>query len=74
MIGWTRLGDDEHPGGVAVVLSNGDDGSKYMEIGQPNQVYVDLTEHVDETITANDEGWAEFRCKGGSVSVWVPQT
>ncbi len=73
VIGWTRLGDDDHLGGVAVVLSNGDDGSKYMEIGQPNQVYVDITEHIDEPVTTNDEGWAEFSCKGGSVSVWVRQ-
>jgi alpha-amylase len=72
-IGWTRLGDQEHPGGMAVVLTNGEGGSKSMEVGQPNRVYVDLTEHVDEPVTTNDQGWGEFRCNGGSVSVWVPQ-
>jgi alpha-amylase len=72
-IGWTRLGDDNFPGGMAVVLSNGDDGCKYMEVGQPNTTYVDLTDHVSEPITTNEEGWAEFCCKAGSVSVWVPQ-
>jgi alpha-amylase len=70
-IGWTRLGDEEHPGGVAVVLSNGDDGSKYMEIGQPNKTYVDITKHIEEPVTTNKDGWADFRCKGRSVSVWV---
>ena len=73
-VGWTRLGDDEHPGGMAVVLSNGGDGTKWMEIGQPNRTYIDITEHITEPIVTNDHGWAEFRCNGGSVSVWVPQT
>ena len=70
-IGWTRVGDDEHSGGMAVVLTNGEGGSKWMEIGHPNCTYVDITEHVKEPITTNADGWAEFRCNGGSVSVWV---
>lgn len=73
-LGWTRLGNNEHPGGMAVVLSNGDAGTKCMEVGQPNQTYVDITEHISESIVTNDEGWGEFRSNGGSVSVWVPQT
>ncbi len=71
-IGWTRLGTEEHPGGMAVVLSNGDAGSKYMEVGQPNCTYVDITEHIDQPIVTNADGWADFRCEPGSVSVWVP--
>jgi alpha-amylase len=73
-IGWTRLGDAEHPGGMAVVLSNGEGGSKSMNTGQPNCTYVDLTEHIQQAITTNDDGWADFCCNGGSVSVWVPQS
>jgi alpha-amylase len=72
-IGWTRMGDDEHPGGMAVVMSNGEGGSKWMNIGHPNSTYVDLTEHIKESITTNDNGWADFHCDGGSVSVWVPE-
>ncbi len=71
-IGWTRLGNDEHPGGMAVVISNGDAGSKWMQVGQPNTVYRDLTEHILEPITTNQEGWAEFCCPAGKVSTWVP--
>ena len=71
-IGWTRLGNDENPGGMAVVLTNGDDGHKWMEVGRPNCTYYDITEHVSEPVTTNDEGWAEFSCQAGSVSVWVP--
>jgi alpha-amylase len=73
-IGWTRLGDAEHPGGMAVVLSNGEGGSKWMNIGQPNCTYIDLTEHAQETVTTNDDGWADFHCNGGSVSVWIKQS
>jgi alpha-amylase len=73
-IGWTRLGTEERPGGMAVVLSNGDAGTKWMEVGQPDTVYVDITEHIKESITTNQDGWADFLCGAGSVSVWVPQT
>jgi alpha-amylase len=72
-IGWTRLGDAEHPGGMAVILSNGDSGSKWMNIGQPNCIYIDTTEHIQEPVRTNDDGWAEFRCNGGSVSLWIQQ-
>jgi len=73
-IGWTRLGNDEHPGGMAVVLSNGSDGTKFMEVGHPNCTYTDITEHINEPVITNDDGWGEFRCNAGSVSVWVPQS
>jgi alpha-amylase len=71
-IGWTRQGDDEHQGGMAVVLSNGNNGTKTMQ-ARPNQTYVDITEHIKDAITTNGDGWAEFRCNAGSVSVWVPK-
>ncbi len=70
-IGWTRFGDEEHSGGMAVVLSNGEEGRKWMNVGHPHSTYIDVTEHVDQPVTTNDEGWAEFRCNAGSVSVWI---
>ncbi len=73
-VGWTRLGNEDHPGGMAVVLSNGDAGSKWMQVGQANKVYCDSTEHIKEPVTTNAEGWAEFPCPAGKVSVWTPQT
>jgi alpha-amylase len=73
-IGWTRLGDADHPGGMAVILSNGADGSKRMEVGQPNCTYIDLTKHQPNPVVTDEQGWGEFRCNGGSVSVWVRQT
>ena len=71
-VGWTRTGNNDHPGGMAVILSNGDDGKKHMETGSADTKYVDITEHISETVTTNKDGWGEFLCKGGSVSVWLP--
>ncbi|MFQ4138321.1 alpha-amylase [Nodosilinea sp. PGN35] len=71
VVGWTRLGSDGHPRAMAVLLSNGAEGTKWMEVGKPNTTFYDLTGHISHTITTNDDGWAEFRCGGGSVSVWV---
>jgi alpha-amylase len=64
---------DEHPGGMAVLISNAGEGQKWMEVGQPHTTYIDLTENIPDSIVTNSDGWAEFRCCGGSVSVWIPQ-
>jgi alpha-amylase len=70
-IGWTRLSTEQHPHPMAVILSDGPEGSKWMEVGKPNAEFYDITGHRKEAITTNENGWAEFRCNGGSVSVWV---
>ncbi len=75
-VGWTREGDDEHPGsGCAVLLSDGDAGAKWMEVGRRHagRVFVDYLGNSEGTVTVNPDGWGEFRCPGGSVSVWVPR-
>jgi alpha-amylase len=72
-VGWTRLGDDRHPKAMAVLLSDGPEGTKWMEVGKPNTRFVDTTEHVKQPVVTNEHGWGEFRCNGGSVSVWVQQ-
>lgn len=71
LIGWTRLGDEDHPKALAVVMSDGPGGGKWMEVGQPNAVFRDITEHVQIPVQTNEWGWGEFYCNGGSVSVWV---
>ena len=38
-----------------------------------NATYDDATEHVREPVVTDDEGWGAFRCRAGSVSVWVPE-
>lgn len=72
-IGWTRRGNEEEPRGMAVLISNGSEGRKNMETGSSGTTYVDITKHVNDAVTTNKDGWGEFRCKAGSVSVWVPE-
>jgi alpha-amylase len=71
VVGWARLGDEQHPKALAVLMSDGPGGSKWMEVRRPGAVFHDLTGHDTGTVTANGQGWAEFRTGGGSVSVWV---
>jgi alpha-amylase len=44
-----------------------------MEVGKPNTRFHDRTGHVKETVLTNEQGFGEFRCNGGSVSVWVQE-
>ena len=73
-IGWTREGDAEHPGsGCAVVLSNGDKGSKTMEVGKglAGKKFVDWLGKSPGEVAVDQEGRGEFQVGAGSVSVWV---
>lgn len=73
-IGWTREGHDEHAqSGCAVLLSNGDNGQKRMEIGtrHAGQRFHDLLGNSEGEVTVGDDGWADFYCPAGSLSVWV---
>ncbi|MEO1147855.1 MAG: alpha-amylase [Cyanobacteria bacterium J06638_22] len=72
-IGWTRLGTEAHPSAMAVILSDGSEGHKWMEVGKPNTQFYDITGHIKQPIKTNEWGWGEFRCNGGSVSVWVEE-
>ena len=56
-----------------MLLSSADEASKRMQTAAPNTRFVDITEHITEPVTTDDDGWGEFRCAAGSVSVWVPE-
>jgi alpha-amylase len=76
-IGWTREGVDEKmKSGCAILLSNGDEGWKYMEVGKNHagKTFVDCLGKFRKKITIDKNGGAEFYCKAGSVSVWVDKT
>jgi len=72
-IGWTRIDNKNNLGGIAVIMSNGRDGRKKMQTASANTTYIDLTKHIEESVVTNEGGWGEFRCNGGSVSVWIPE-
>ena len=42
-IGWTRLGSKQHPHALAVLLSDGPAGRKWMDVGKPHTTFRDLT-------------------------------
>jgi|SRR5665647_121888 len=75
-IGWTREGDGEHSAGLAVLLTNSDEGFKDMLIGKQHvgKKYVDYMGYREETVTINNEGIGMFLCAPGSISVWVEQS
>ena len=70
-VGWTRLGDSRHPKALAVLMSNGLDGYKWMRVDRPHAAFTDMTGHETQPVLTNGDGWGEFRCPGGKVSVWV---
>jgi alpha-amylase len=73
VVGWTRAGDASHPKALAVLMSDGAGGEKWMDAGRPGATFADALGHVKEPVQANEHGWAPFRCEGGSVSVWVEE-
>lgn len=72
-VGWTRRGDEEHPYGMAVLMSNGDEGFKEMYVGEQyaGKTFADYTGNRGEKITIDESGCGMFVVNGGSVSVWV---
>lgn len=71
-IGWTREGDNDHSG-CAVVLSNGDNGNKNMEIGKryAGRKFIDMLGKNPGEVEINGDGWGNFFAPAGSVSVWI---
>jgi len=57
---------------MAVLLSDKYEGTKWMGTNRPEgTTFRDVTGHVEGVVTVNADGFGEFRCNGGSVSVWV---
>ena len=56
---------------MAVLMSDGPDGTKWMEVGRRNARSPTSPATSAASVVTNDDGWGEFRCNGGSVSVWV---
>ncbi|KAJ1304692.1 hypothetical protein OPQ81_005831 [Rhizoctonia solani] len=71
-VGWVRTGDPHHDGCV-VVICNGDEGSKFLEVGKDhaNEKWTDLLGWHSDEVTIGENGWAEFRCPAQSISIWT---
>lgn len=73
-VGFTRAGDEQHPdSGLALLLSNGEDGEKVMSVGvtHANETWHEITGSYDDEIVIGDDGKALFRVHGGKLAVWV---
>lgn len=74
IIGFTRLGDDDHyKSGMAVIISDKYEGSKRMYVGTKfaGERFFDALGNRDDEITIGEDGFGEFIVNGGSVSVYV---
>lgn len=73
LIGWTRLGSDDHPGSLAVLISTDDMATLRMFVGedQAGRIYHDLTGASPAEITIDQDGWADFEAGPGDVSCWA---
>lgn len=73
-VGWTVDGESEHPNsGIAVLVSNGEEGIKSMEMGKQfaGRIFRDRLKTIDEEVLIDEDGWGEFRVATGSVSAWT---
>lgn len=76
LIGWTREGaDDKENSGLAVLMSNAEDASLWMNMGEQNagKAYYDHTGNRQEKVVLNEKGEGEFFTYGRSVSVWISE-
>ena len=76
VIGWTLEGDKAHiNSGVAVVMTDRLGGKKRMFVGvhHAGTTWVDVMFKCDEKVLIDEEGFGEFGCADGAVSVWVTQ-
>jgi alpha-amylase len=74
VVGWTRVGVAERKNsGCAVLLSNGDDGFKKMEMGKEhaNAEFIDIMRNREEKIKTDENGAAYFTVRAKTVSVWI---
>ncbi|KAM0789626.1 hypothetical protein ACM66B_000431 [Microbotryomycetes sp. NB124-2] len=73
-IGWTRLGENVHKNGCAIVMCNGSEpGTKKMQVSAEakGQVWTDVLGWRQGEVVIGEDGWAEFECSERSVSCWV---
>ena len=73
-VGFTRTGDTEHPGsGLALLISNGEDGHKTMAVGQHHrgEYWYEITGNRKEEVMIDEKGEGTFPVSGGKLAVWV---
>lgn len=74
-IGWVRLGNNEHPNPLAVILSNHENENIRMKVGKDfaGKIFYDATGNCDNLVTIDENGYGDFLVMGRSFSTWIPQ-
>lgn len=73
-VGFVRLGDEEHPeSGMALLLSNGKEGNKVMNVGEAHkgEVWYEFTGNIKEEVTIDEKGDGNFSVSTRNLAVWV---
>ena len=72
-IGWVRRGNEEHPAGLACVMSNAENGQIRMAVGDMHkgEIWTDVLGWQTDEVRIEDDGYGTFPCPGTSVSIWV---
>lgn len=72
-IGFVRHGDEEHPAGLACVMSNTKKKHIKMAVGKGHkgEVWTDVMGWRRGEVTIDEKGYGDFPCSAKSVSVWV---
>lgn len=72
--GFVRMGDKENPGsGLAVLISNGEDGNKIMNVGvnRKGEIWKELTGNIKDKVTIDEKGNGNFMVAGGKLAIWA---
>ena len=73
VVGFTRLGDEEHPGsGLAVLVTDSAAGKKRMYVGKQLAGSIVLS-GSKQTVEIDNEGWGVFSVGNGTAAVWVTE-
>jgi len=72
IIGWTREGDEDHPDGLAVILTNGEGGTKTMYVGQQHAGKTFHASFTDREVLIDESGNGTFEVDGGNVEIYTP--
>lgn len=73
-LGLVRRGDKKHPGsGLALLISNGEDGDKVMYVGKERagEIWHEITGNVTDEVVIGENGKARFLVNGGKLAVWT---
>ena len=73
VVGWVRKGDQNHPDGCVVIMSNSTGGKKPMFVGvdYAHSAWFDKLGNIKEDVVIGEDGIGWFNVKDGSVSVYL---